>query len=624
MKKPFVLLCVMMATLLLVADIPTVPNSIQFAGLNLKLTDKARRKIQVEVDALTRSPKYFQVKVDRLQIYFPIIEEIFREEGLPEDFKYLVLQESALISDAVSSSNAVGFWQFKKASATEVGLRVDRQVDERLNIVASTRGAAKYIKKNNRLFFDNWVHALLAYQQGPGGAQKLVSNKYKGTRNMPIDGRTHWYVIKFLAHKIAFEQVKSAEPGLYLLPYYEGQGKSLKEIARDQRLDTDLVVMYNKWLKHGKVPTDRKYAVILPYVKRPQMLASTAVRNQERTQSTGSGETKVTLSSDYRTHPTKYPVITSYGLFRNKGIKINGIKGIRLTEDMDLEALSNLTGVSVNRLLNYNDVVSNKKAREGELWYIKRKKSKAKESYHIAEMGEDLWTISQKYGIRLVQLRKKNHIPKKQLTVKPGRVLWLNETRPKDLPIAYVEIVTSELAPENSSTEQVRSQQKRPDRMEKTVNNQVVVEDSPAENKPAERPVVSDEIATERQTNVNENATKPDKKVHVVIQGETLYGIARKYGTTTEELQQYNRLDSNASLKIGQQLLIPTAKQSNTASTPIDEPEAEFEWYEVRQGDTLYQIARKHGTNINQLMKLNDKADFNLSIGDRLKVPLKR
>ena len=56
------------------------------------------------------------------------------------------MQESALISDAVSVSNAVGFWQFKDFTAIEMGLRVDKEVDERMNIVAASRGAARYIK----------------------------------------------------------------------------------------------------------------------------------------------------------------------------------------------------------------------------------------------------------------------------------------------------------------------------------------------------------------------------------------------------------------------------------------------------------------------------------------------
>ena len=71
------------------------------------------------------------MKIDRMLLYFPIIERIFKEEGVPEDFETLAIQESGLISDAVSSADAVGFWQFKDFTAQEVGLRVDKRIDER-------------------------------------------------------------------------------------------------------------------------------------------------------------------------------------------------------------------------------------------------------------------------------------------------------------------------------------------------------------------------------------------------------------------------------------------------------------------------------------------------------------
>src|SRR5690606_38102583 len=156
--------------------------------------EAARKEIQTHVDALYRSEKYLQIKLDRVDLYFRIIERIFREENLPDDFKYLVIQESALISDAVSSSNAVGFWQFKKASGEEVGLRIDGAVDERLNIVSSSRGAARYLKRNNN-YFGNWIYALLSYNTGAGGAQKIVDDTYFGAKKMPIDKKTHWYII---------------------------------------------------------------------------------------------------------------------------------------------------------------------------------------------------------------------------------------------------------------------------------------------------------------------------------------------------------------------------------------------------------------------------------------------
>ncbi|MFN8844722.1 MAG: lytic transglycosylase domain-containing protein, partial [Chryseotalea sp.] len=182
--------------------VPEVPHKMNFAGITLTIRDDARREIQKDVDALMQSPRHFQIKVERAKAYFPIIEKIFAEENLPNDFKYLVLQESALIGDAVSVSNAVGFWQFKDFTAREVGLRVDDVVDERMNIASATRGAARYIKKNNYQF-NNWIYALQAYQMGAGGVSRAVRDVESGVRHMTITSQTYWYVKKFLAHKIA-------------------------------------------------------------------------------------------------------------------------------------------------------------------------------------------------------------------------------------------------------------------------------------------------------------------------------------------------------------------------------------------------------------------------------------
>ena len=160
-----------------------VPHKMQFAGMTLTIRDDARREIQKDVNALTQSPRHHNIKVERAKTYFPIIEKVFQEERVPDDFKYLVLQESALIADAVSVSNAVGFWQFKDFTAVEMGLRVDKEIDERLNIVSSSRAAARYIKKNN-FYFNNWIFALQAYQMGAGGAMRSLPKDMSGARHM--------------------------------------------------------------------------------------------------------------------------------------------------------------------------------------------------------------------------------------------------------------------------------------------------------------------------------------------------------------------------------------------------------------------------------------------------------
>src|SRR5688572_4406425 len=192
------------------AQTPQVPQKIQFAGMTLVINDDVRAEIQKDVDALTGSPKYFNIKVERARTYFPTIERIFIEERVPTDFKFLVLQESALIADAVSETNAVGFWQFKDFTASEMGLRVDHLVDERMNITASTRAAARYIKQNNYQF-NNWVYALQSYQMGAGGVKRMVGDDLDGSRTMEITAETYWYVKKYLAHKVAFEDAVKGE-----------------------------------------------------------------------------------------------------------------------------------------------------------------------------------------------------------------------------------------------------------------------------------------------------------------------------------------------------------------------------------------------------------------------------
>ena len=222
-----------------------VPARMEFAGIKLKLNDAARAEIQKDVDALVVSPRHFKAKLQKVEEYFPFIERVFEEEGLPDDFKYLVIQESALIPDAVSTSNAVGFWQFKKGTAQEVELRVDTKVDERMHIIAASRGAAKYLQKNN-YYFNNWLHALQAYQMGPGGAMEVLGDKDNGARSMAINKKTYWYVKKYLAHKIAFQDAigKYDTKPRTLVEYHRGQNKTIKQIAKEVGVSEDLLSQY--------------------------------------------------------------------------------------------------------------------------------------------------------------------------------------------------------------------------------------------------------------------------------------------------------------------------------------------------------------------------------------------
>jgi membrane-bound lytic murein transglycosylase D len=106
--------------------------------------------------------------------YLPMIQNVFRAEGLPLDLAYVPLIESAFKPNALSRVKAKGVWQFMRGTALENGLRHDWYVDERSDPEKATRAAARYLKTLNRLFEGDWHLALASYNGGPGRVQRAM------------------------------------------------------------------------------------------------------------------------------------------------------------------------------------------------------------------------------------------------------------------------------------------------------------------------------------------------------------------------------------------------------------------------------------------------------------------
>ena len=562
--------------------VPKVPSTMEFGGIKLKLTDAARNEIQRDVNALHASRKYFDIKLDRVNLYFPIIEKIFREEEIPEDFKYLVIQESALISDAVSSANAVGYWQFKDFTGKEVGLRIDKQVDERLNIVSATHGAAKYMKRNN-FYFRNWIYSLMAYNTGRGGAQRYVNEKNFGATSMMIDNNTHWYVKKFLAHKVAFENEIGGQhsEGLRLEVSTKSGGKSLEKIAREFGIEYSLLAQYNKWLLRGDVPEDKAYAVILPSYRkiREKELIAQKTLDDETSSTKVYGELGEVLDG-------KVSVMS---------VKLNGLPAVMASEDDDMKSLAAKTNTSLKRLAKYNEISEQHKVLPGEFYYTKKKAKKANIYYYTAKEGETLWSISQKFGVRIARVAKFNRMEIID-EVKQGRVLWLRKKRPADVPVEYRALQPA--APGKKGDYQERIVEKLPE-PKPDINKETKEEESPA-------------VAT-----VPPKATK--RNTHIVQAGESLYAISRLYDVGVMEIAEWNALEDFV-IHPGQQLIINVGVPESYEETTQDPVKKKIIFHEVGPGDTLYSISRKYGVSVDYLMELNGLDNYNIAVGDKLKV----
>jgi membrane-bound lytic murein transglycosylase D len=145
-------------------DIPIPQNSKVLSYVEL-FQGRLRDFIQ---DGLTRGTKYL-----------PMIQNVFRAEGLPLDLAYIPIIESGFKPNALSKASAKGPWQFMKATALENGLHHDWYIDERSDPEKATLAAAKYLKTLNKVFDGDWNLVLAAYNGGPGRVQRAMKRSGK-------------------------------------------------------------------------------------------------------------------------------------------------------------------------------------------------------------------------------------------------------------------------------------------------------------------------------------------------------------------------------------------------------------------------------------------------------------
>ncbi|MCU1383624.1 MAG: mltD 2 [Acidobacteria bacterium] len=137
--------------------------------------------------------------------YLPMIQNVFRAEGLPLDLAYVPLVESAFKPNALSRVKAKGVWQFMVGTGLENGLRHDWYIDERSDPEKATVAAAKYLHTLSKIFGGDWHLALASYNGGPGRMQRAlkaarVDNFWTLTENSKILPReTREYVPMILA-----------------------------------------------------------------------------------------------------------------------------------------------------------------------------------------------------------------------------------------------------------------------------------------------------------------------------------------------------------------------------------------------------------------------------------------
>src|SRR4029453_13030807 len=155
------------------ATMAAVKADLQHSAHDIPIPEHAKVLSYVEVFQ-GRMREYIQDSLARGAKYMPMIQTVFRAEGLPLDLAYIPIIESSFKTNALSKAKAKGPWQFMKGTAQEHDLKIDWFVDERSDPEKATVAAAQYLKTLSKMFDGDWNLVLAAYNGGPGRVSRAM------------------------------------------------------------------------------------------------------------------------------------------------------------------------------------------------------------------------------------------------------------------------------------------------------------------------------------------------------------------------------------------------------------------------------------------------------------------
>lgn len=254
-----------------------IPSSLKFCGQDVDLSRYDRReRMDREILAFTYMHSSSLQIIKRANRYFPIVEPILKEQGIPDDFKYLMVIESNLNLTARSAAGAAGMWQIMPATGKQYKLIVNELVDERYHLEKSTRVACAYLREAYAKYGD-WVAVAASYNAGQGRISgELTKQEVNDALDLHLVEETTRYVYRILAAKMLFKN--PAKMGFRLrakdlypsIPTKDVEVKtsiaSLANWAVAQGINLSLLKNMNPWLRGTSltVPAGSSFVIKIP------------------------------------------------------------------------------------------------------------------------------------------------------------------------------------------------------------------------------------------------------------------------------------------------------------------------------------------------------------------------
>lgn len=459
-------------------------------------------RVQYYVDYFSRRGRErFQIWLDRMPRFETLARDRLSERGLPGDLVYLALIESGFSSSAVSRAKAVGMWQFMPATGKGYGLRIDGWVDERRDPIKATDAAARHLRDLTERFGSYYL-AAAAYNAGAG----------KVGRSLDRMGATM------------------------------GQGDEPLDLSSDDAFfslaDTRLIVQETR-----------------DYV--PKLIAAALI--------------------------AKSP--TRYGFEAPDPIEPFPLDSVILSGGTGLDLIARLADVSLESMRELNPHLLRLVTPPGESYAVRVPAGSAEivraryadvpvaersaVTMHKVKAGETVATVAKKYGVTAELVRSANRLSTRS-RVKSGATLFIPVSR--TLPASVFR------APE---------------------------------------PIVTAAGTT---------------RTHIVRKGETLSGIAKRYGVSVASLRSTNRLSTKSTVRSGQKLLVrrsggtsSSAARRTTTTAPrstVAATRSTTRTHVVKSGETIGGIASRYGVGQSALLRANGLSQRStIKVGQKIRLP---
>ena len=552
--------------------------------------------------------KYRKKSFSRLlalsDFYFPIFEEAFAKQNVPLEIKYLAIVESALNPKAISRMGATGLWQFMYQTGKQYKLNIDSYVDERSDPLKSSEAAATYMTNMYSIFGD-WDLVLASYNSGPGNVAKAIrrsggqQNYWNIRKNLPKE--TQAYVPAFLATMYIFEYHN--EHGIFpdksiIKPFSTDtimikKQMSFKQISDLLDVSVTQLQLLNPSYKLNVVPfyNDQNHFLRLPKEK---IAVFTSNENQIYAY--------VQHEMDLREKPFQDNKAIAQGDRDKFTHTTHGTKYYKIKRGDNLGEIADEYDVSVADLKKWNRLRSNMISYGKSLKIITNEgivKAERKET-KTNKLSLEIDTNKQKVAV----LDVKNSAVTKTDTLSQAKSIFYIVQKGDNLGnIAKNHNVTiDEIKLWNHIS---------------NVNIQLGASLQIA-NKEAE--VKEEIIPTPKLENIE----------YVVLKGDNLGKLAKKFGTSLDDLKKWNNLQ-NQNITLGSTLIIAKnevaiinnesadtfKKKDNLAS--VSKKHASD--YYVKKGDSLFSIAKKYpGVTISDIKKWNGIHEGELKPGMKLKI----